>query len=399
MACIMISRYIFRLCGYGLFALLAAPSLVRATQNVCCKFETDTPPVWENSITLPLPAVDNSCHWHARFPGAITFAGTDRLVAAFYSDCYTADGQTLVHSHESLVAIDSHTGRLLTQASWRDLSVNGPGGNAVQIFSVNESRILFRAGRFLKLCSLDLKEIHSRYLATMSPRERWDVYLSPGGTVGVLKHSRPNETQTEEQWFSTDTLEPIQTDLAPAYSSYIAVTDDKVYYHPNKAQHNGKSLPVHVRKRGEPLGQPLCELCNGIPRQVMPNGLLFLVRESPAISFWLVNPSGEIVYRGSYGKAIDNIIDVTFSSASDRLAFSFGHLENKLFNHSGTDRLVVFDMKGMKESFHLKIKTFPEKDDAIESWIGPKVALSPDGRHFAILEGFRLKLFSTGGQQ
>jgi hypothetical protein len=63
------------------------------------------------------------------------------------------------------------------------------------------------------------------------------------------------------------------------------------------------------------------------------------------------------------------------------------------------DRLVVFDMKRMKESFHLKIKTFPEKDDAIESWIGPKIALSPDGRHFAILEGARLKLFSTGGQQ
>jgi hypothetical protein len=392
----MISRSFFRLCSYGLFALWAAPSFVPGAQDICCKFETNTPAVWQSSITLPLPEMDNSCHWQARFPGAITFAGPNRLVAGFYYDCYTAGGRTLVHSRESLVEIDSRTGRLLTQLSWKDLSVNGPGGNAIQIFSVNENRVLVRAGRFLKLCSLDLKEIHSRSLPTTSASERWDVYLSPSGTVGVLKHSRSNEIQTQEQWFSTETLEPIQTDLAPAYSSYIAITDDKVYYHPDKAQHNGKSLPVHVRKRGELLGEPLCELCNGIPRQVMPNGLLFLIKESPGISFWLVSPSGEIAYRGSYGKALDNIIDVGASSASDRLAFSFGHLTNGIFSHVAMDRLVVFDMKRMKELFHLKIKTFPEKDDSIESWIGTKIALSDDGSQIAILEGFRLKLFSIG---
>ena len=154
-----------------------------------------------------------------------------------------------------------------------------------------------------------------------------------------------------------------------------------------------------MRERGEPIGKPLCDVCNGIPRQAMPNGLLFLGKERPNISFWLVKPSGEIAYRGTFGKAIDNIIDITFSSASDRLAFTFGHLENHLLNHAGMDHTVVFDMKEMKESFHLKIKTYPEKEGAVESWIGPRVALSPDGGQLIVLEGARLKLFNIGGQQ
>ena len=245
----MILKRIFRLSICNLLAptVLLATSLVHAESDICCKFETDRRAVWQNTITLRLPESDASCHWHRRFPGAITFVGPNRVVAGFHFDCYAPDGRVLVHSQESLFAIDAHTGQILKQASWKDLSVNGPGGNAIQIFSVNETRVLFRAGRFLKLCAADLEEIRSRFLPTTRVHERWDAYLSPSGKIGVLKHSRPNEAQSEEQWFSTETLEPIETDPAPPYSSYIAVTDDKVYYRPDQAQIGQELLHIVMR--------------------------------------------------------------------------------------------------------------------------------------------------------
>src|SRR5260370_9301795 len=396
---------------YVLIALFLATVISLTEADVCCRFNVSKKPVWENDIALPILPGEKSCEWAADFPGEITFVQPGRLVAAIHFRCDSGDGNVKPkHTLDFLLAIDSRTGKTLKQVSWQDISIGRPHDNAIQLFSVKNHKVLLKAGAFLKLCSADLEELHSRFLPLTNEHgdqtEMWAAYLSPSGEVGVLRHwgiGRNNSSLSEDHWFSTDTLEDTKVELAPRYTLRIAITDNQIYYSPYKRwvsvrsreqivdQLNAEPV-VHVRKPGEQIGQPLCDSCDGTPLQVMPNGLVLLQR-TPKAAFWLVDPNGNVMHRGSYGDQIDAVQDAVTAIEGDRFAFSYGHLGSGLFSPGAVNGVVVFDMNKMKDVFQLKIREHPEKKGHIEYWPVPRIALSTNAKQLLVMNGRKLKFF------
>lgn len=391
-----------------------ATVLAPANSEVCCKFKANKPPMW-TSIVSPELKPETSCRWQFGGDGEVTFSGEDRLIVGLHFFCppevIPQRGYRPLHTLDSLVAVDAQTGKTLKEISWKDVSIDRERGDVIQLFAVNNNQVLVRAGSALKLCTPNLEEIRNRYLpfSNEAGDQLWSVNLSPSAKVGVLKHSgigNDGLSLSEDHWFSTETLADIAVETGWQYASSIAVTDNEVYYTPYKkwqpvktreqilAQVNSSPV-VHVRTRNGQSAHPLCPDCSGLPMQVMVNGLLFLGKGRKA-SFWLVDPQGKVVFSGHYGGPVDSARDVRAASQGNRFGFAFGHLGTSFFRTTADDAVVVFDLAKMKPALKMKVTGYSEKNGPVESWVGPRIALSPDGTQLVVMEGGMLQSFIVG---
>ena len=373
---------------------------VQAQERSCCPFETDRSPSWSSNIVLPFPEGDPSCEWQADLHGKLVYPSADRIIVSFHFDCFAQNG-LVKHTVDRLIVIDAHTGESLKSANWSDISFGNSDENV--LVATNDRTVLLAVGAVVKLCSVDLEELHSRHYPIGNANETWHIDVSPSGKIALL-HPHP---ATELHWIDTSNLQDVQVEQGPKNAGPIAISDNEMYYHPrgqqpglNSSAPNSSasrsSFPIYVKQRGQQTSQPLCDSCVGVADQVMPNGWLFL--STGLRTFWLVDRSGKVMYKGAAPNRKDGMVGtgwLAFARETDRMAFLGGYAGTGFLETYGHDDVTVFDMARLKNIFVMNIKPRPLVDRYSTSWPGPAIALSPNGSQLAVLYGSRLKSFSV----
>lgn len=383
-----------------LFALLPLLARDKARPHVCCKFETDRKPMWAITLDVPISDTYRACEWHADLTDVV-FASDSVAVALVHQDCYGNTGEIPpipLHTMDTLLAIDTQTGRILRQLSWKDISIE-PRHSRTEILRLKDSRILFLAGLTLKLCSTDLTELASRTLEPTNPQvERWSARASADGTIVLLRHwngEKDEPVWTEDHWISAETLKDIRVDRPAPYDAEFQISNTQVFYNLTK---NGQADDqVYVRQDGNKTGDLLCDGCMGVPVAVTASGIVILDHAGGA-DLWLVASDGTITFRNKFGQTVDHIGHVVVTPQGTQFAFSFGHARDSLFGDRfdrGIDTVVVFDSEQKKERFRLKAKTFPRTEPGWEFLPTPTIGFSPQGKQLLVLDDFVLKCFAV----
>jgi hypothetical protein len=384
------------LCFGGCFLILLASAGVSQKNNVCCELSSRTKPIWE-VVLAPPGHPEGKCEWYSPgVYGTIAYTDSETIVAGFhFRSCpQTTKGSLgLRHVVDTVLKIDSQTGKLLDKREWQDLSTEEQNNlGEIDIIPTRDGRFLVKVGRFLKLFSSDFKELKSRELvenANGIVRENWTVQVSPDGKTGLFK--RWNHGPAIDHWFSTDTLDDEAVETIPSEGRKSINSASSVYFTPPRGGGLGDSL-AHVRLRGQQESHPLCPGCYGLPEDLLSDGTIFLAT-SPKASFALVSEQGEIIHRASRGDAMDRARHVVSASAARRFAFTFGHLQKRFMSWSAPTTVVVFDYKRMNEVLQLKFNQQLQNDTVVSDGALPMPALSPDGTRVAVLAGKVLQLF------
>ena len=249
---------------------------------------------------------------------------------------------------DRLIAFDAHTGEILKSANFKDISFDNPIENA--LVAINDHAVLLAVGGVVKLCSVDLKELHSRHYPIGNINVTWHMDVSPSGKTALL---HPHAA-TELHWIDTSNLQDIQVEQGLKSAGPIAITDNEMYYEPREQPqglHSGpptastskSSVPIYVKQRGQEEGKPLCDSCVGLAEQAMSNGWLFLA--TGLRTFLLVDRSGKVRYKGAAPNRNDGMVGtgwLAFARETEQLAFLAGFAGTGLRETHGHDDMTVF---------------------------------------------------------
>ena len=377
------------------FLILLAPAGVSQKNDVCCDFSSSAKPRWKVALAPPVRP-EERCEWYNPDAyGTIAYTDSETIVAGFhFRSCpQTTKGSLgLRHVVDTILKIDSQTGKLLEKREWQDLSTEEQNYlGEIDVIPTRDGRFLVRVGRFLKLFSSDFIELKSRELLENAHgvlRENWTVQVSPDGKTGLFK--RWYHGPAIDHWFSTDTLDDEAVETIPSEGRKSINSASSVYFTPPRGGGLGNSL-AHVRLRGQQESHPLCPGCGGVAEGLLSDGTIFLAT-GPKASFALVSQQGEIIHRASLGDPTDGAQHVVSASAAPRFAFTFGHLQKRFISWSAPTTVVVFDYRHMKKVLQVKFnQQLQNVSGPLGSW--PMPALSPDGTRVAVLTGKVLKLF------
>lgn len=386
---------------FGLCVLLCFPAagVPAGKEGVCCDFSVNKKPLWNTVLDLPAERSEDACDWSYGYRyGTIAYTDPQRIVAGFHLECFHRSGfiPDPLRTLDMTLQIDAQTGQVLNRMEWEDVSRKRNWAGDIAVLPTHDGRFLVKVGPFLKLFSPEFKELHSRILIKESEwrwRDYWVVHVDSGGHTGFFK--RWNQwSPPEDHWFSTDTLDDELAEPAPPVEDWDSVsTASSVYFYPLPNDPERSKL-AYVRERGQRKAHPLCSECDGLPKAILPDGMIYLAT-GPKASFMLVSPQGEIIHRASYGTALDNAFHVVTASAAPRFAFSFGHLQARFFSWKSPETVAVFDTTNMRDVLQLKINQQPEHIPGGESWSQELLALSPDGTRLAVLSRAVLKVFQV----
>src|SRR5579859_664281 len=380
----------------GCFLILLASAGVSQNNDVCCELSSSAKPIWRVALEPPVHA-EGKCEWYSPDAyGTIVYTDSETIVAGLhfrFCPQTTKESLGLRHVIDTILKIDSQTGKVLEKREWQDLSTEEQNWQGeIDVIPTRDGRFLVKVGRFLKLFSSDFKELKSRELvenANGMVRENWTVQVSPDGKTGLFK--RWNHGPAIDHWFSTDTLDDEAVETIPSEGRKSINSASSVYFTPPRGGGLGDSL-AHVRLRGQQESHPLCPGCYGLPEGLLSDGTIFLAT-SPKASCALVSEQGEMTHRESLGEPMDSAWHVVSASAARRFAFTFGHIQKRFMSWSIRMNLFVFDYHHMKDVLQLKFNQQIKNGIVAPAGASPTPALSPDGTRVAVLAGRVLKLF------
>src|SRR5579864_7279398 len=118
------SRFRDLLFGACFFILLASAGVSQKSDD-CCEFSPGIEPVWK-IILGPADTPEDRCEWYnLRTYGTIAYIDSHSIVAGFhFRSCpQTTKGSLgLRHVVDTILKIDSQTGKVLEKRDWQDLS-------------------------------------------------------------------------------------------------------------------------------------------------------------------------------------------------------------------------------------------------------------------------------------
>jgi hypothetical protein len=296
-----------------------------------------------------------------------------------------------------LLSVESSDGKIMHSFRFDDFDGEGANSAWLQIGVANSDELLAIFGNELIRFSSDLVPLTRRTL----PREmkernglhyydRWYFLTNPTQETALLTHVRVGGS-ADDRWISTKDLEEIEAaHFGDFHSSRLVLLGRRVIF-TNSDLKQKKSTTME-----EVDGQAAQPLYDGAILGSFGQDLLFLHRR-PAASHVVVNLQAKEVYERQRGFGSDMILTTSGAVRDNRIAFVYGALRGSSFGGwSSSDHVIVLDADLKRE---VEIPNPRDSGmhvgDQSQVFNTPALALSPNGRALAIVDGPRMTLWDV----
>lgn len=318
-----------------------------------------------------------------------------------------------IRSNAAVFLLNLPTGAVESSRSWDGMIGQPAASDNLELVPVVGGTLLCVGRQLMRLSSsLALqgkRELPlSRDLGTSSPlRDQWVLLTSPQSNSALLVRFPAGQRAAEDHWINVRKLNDIGVSTAPAYNFpgmalvgtevvYTVRPDDDYIKNAMEAVRIGKPMagaPVMIRGMTG-ANRKLCEGCAGGVVAALGRELV-LISEGHG-EYLIANKFGNRKFKGKTGNS-GGITGASGSATVNRVAFLVAS-DAKFDGRSleSESKVVVLDLDKGGPVLEFSWREEGKRLDAhIVQLTAPKLALSPDGKHLAVLAGTTVRLYQV----
>jgi len=367
------------------------------------EFTDDKPKhIWTTELNR-LPEVKNTGPVDANTRFFLTFTDNSHLAVGLFFPLRVngiLPGRTPAQRSRTLILmVDGLTGKTLHFRGWNDFQGEPAVIDGYDMRPANTNELLVVVGNDVLRLSPELEVLAQRSLVRSAQEKHgltyydyWNLVASPAGNFALLIHKGLDEC-CENHWISTRNLADDKRLVGPnSLSSTLLMENGAIVFNTAGDAHH-RLFASKLEHEGPP--QLLCSSCGAV-FTAFGKDLILLGLAQHSVSYIIVDIDGTEFYRTNLGHGADRVLQVSGSSATNRVALLCGSLRTSfLRGWRDTNRIVVLDAD-VKHKV-VEIDSSGEGEHPGNDWQvfnTPRLALSPDGTRLAILRGSTLELLA-----
>lgn len=309
------------------------------------------------------------------------------------------DSISLENAHHNAAVLALNAASLAGEKSrvWKDLPGLPPVQPGLPIRPTGNSGCLllldnklFSLSRMLEVSATRALPPNSSMHNGFMRQDQWQMLTEPQWHKALLVRfpfvSADTRKYGEAHWISPQTLEDELSVTVPRWEGEAVLVHNSILFN----ELNALNQPVQIQTNSE-QPRPLCAECFGNAQASFGNGLVFLRGVN---KYSVRDATGAYVFgKSGVGGRADRIDGIRGATVANRVAYHVGHLGGS----AAKETVVVVDAQAKKEiwRYELQLKSVTTKIDGFvkESLLGITLALSPDGKKLAVVDGDTFSLF------
>lgn len=355
------------------------------------------PPLWVVDLAAADPKTPELGKIGPLSESAVKFASNARLIVGLLyqslpdSRAGRHSGET-VKSNAILMSLGTDTGATQGTKIWQPVPGQPASSEKLELIRATNGVFALVGEELIKFYP-DLRQLsvralprNLRELRGYPRQDHWSVATSPDGKHTLLTRFEPLGGQ-ENHWISPDTLKEVATPPPLDYSSRLmAVVDDFVVF--NHTRDLGEGRPVVIARPGE-RPKELCADCIGAVSESFGANYVLLSTD-PGASFRIVDKNGSLIYAAKLSPRDYSPLIASGASQANRVAMLYASREGG----RSVTKVLVADADQKRIVWEETLETPVLRQGAVQTSRLPRLALSPDGKHLAVVSWTNVLMYS-----